>query len=340
MDEFSEDTFIHRLHISHLALVTLCLLFGGGFLVLSFVYPSAQTFESVAALQPVSTPPQQAFAASGDVGTSSMRILFVGDIFFDRHIRFVGSTRGVDYPFSCIDPLLHSADFVIGNMEGPITTNKSVSLGSVPGSANNYRFTFPTTTAAALARHNVRAVSIGNNHILNFGYAGLYSTHEYLEKAGVGYFGGVTGSEAIYRIDEGDIHLSFIGYNEFGGSSPKEIATAVAAEHTKGRLVVVFAHWGTEYSTNADAIRPWATLFAAAGATAVIGAHPHVVGLKEKVRDTVIYYSLGNFIFDQYFSEDVRHGLAVMLTLSPQGVEGTQEYKTELERDGRVCVVH
>ena len=155
----------------------------------------------------------------------------------------------------------------------------------------------------------------------------------------MGYFGGVQGNEPVYRIDKNNLHLSFVGYNQFGGSSSKIVAATIASEHAQGRMVIVFSHWGTEYSSNADLIRPIATLFATSGATVIIGAHPHVVGLKEHIGDSLVYYSLGNFIFDQYFSEAVRHGLAVMLTISPNGVVTAVEHPVELERTGQTCEV-
>lgn len=268
----------------------------------------------------------------------TLRILFVGDMFFDRGIRFVSEQLGSDYPFACVDPLLKSANFVVGNLEGPITDNPSISFGTIPGSIHNYTFTFPTTTANTLLRHNIRAVTLGNNHILNFGENGLQQTHEYLSLAGVGYFGGVAGDEPIYRVDQNDMHLSFIGYNSFGGSSSQHVANLIADEHALGRTVIVFSHWGTEYSTSTADTRPVASLFAHSGADVIFGSHPHVVGPSEKIGNTLVYYSLGNFIFDQYFSLAVTHGLSVMLTVSPQGIVSSQEYPVVLGRNGQTCL--
>ena len=274
---------------------------------------------------------------STEIQKQSAHVLFVGDMFFDRHIREVALAKGGDALFSCIDPLFAGSDFVVGNLEGPITTNASVSLGSVVGSANNYRFTFPPATASLLLAHHVQAVSLGNNHIYNFGQSGITQTHAYLDGAGVGYFGGVSGDEPVYRTEDAGVSLSFVGYNQFGGSSPAKVALTIFSERAAGRVVIVFAHWGTEYSTTTRETRPVATLFAESGAAAIIGSHPHVVGVHEYIGDTLVYYSLGNFIFDQYFSDAVMHGLAVGLTIPESGKVTAIEYPTVLGRDGRVC---
>ena len=303
----------------------------GGILLLIFDRSPSEVHRSAVAALPSALP-------SAGAATSTLRVLFVGDMFFDRYIRQVSAQFGPDYPFICIDPLFQSADVVVGNLEGPITDSTSISFGTIPGSANNYTFTFPTTTAAALARHRVRAVSLGNNHILNFSWSGLLSTQQYLSAAGVGYFGGAAGNEPIYRIDANGVHLSLVGFNSFGGSSAQSVASTTATERAKGREVVVFAHWGVEYATTTATTRPIAQLFADSGATAVIGSHPHVVGPHEWLSNTLVYYSLGNFIFDQYFSSAVVHGLAVMITFSPQGIVNAQEYPVELERSGQTCL--
>ena len=76
-----------------------------------------------------------------------------------------------------------------------------------------------------------------------------------------------------------------------------------------------------------------------AGAEIVIGSHPHVVEESELYRDKYIYYSLGNFIFDQYWNDDVRRGLLLKVWFTENGVARVQEIPIQLERDGRTCVV-
>jgi poly-gamma-glutamate synthesis protein (capsule biosynthesis protein) len=264
-------------------------------------------------------------------------IFAAGDMLFDRRIRQISAQNGSDYPFSCIDSLINTADFAVANLEGPITSNASRSLGSVPGSTDNYYFTFPTSTGVLLNRHHIGAVDLGNNHILNFGYSGLISTQENLSQAGVGYFGGVNENEGVFETNINGIPIVFLGYNEFGGSPVANVVNEIAKEHAAGKVVIVYTHWGDEYIDSSPRLRPVAQLFAEAGANAVIGSHPHVVLGHEYIGDTLVYYSLGNFIFDQYFSNDVDHGMALMLTVTKDGKVTAEEHPTTIGRDGRTC---
>lgn len=267
-------------------------------------------------------------------------VLFGGDMMFDRSVRQYAEQHGGDYLFGCMDATLASADLVVANLEGPITASSSVSVGSTPGGIGNFTFTFPTSTAPLLLKHNVTLVNLGNNHIENFDSDGVRSTIEWLNSAGVRYFGDPL-SHAVAREDVKGVKLSFINYNEF---LPPGVGTAsitleqIRTEKAAGRLPVVYTHWGIEYATTAPAyIVDLAHEFVDAGAVAVIGSHPHVVEQVETYNNTPIYYSLGNFIFDQYFSQDVTHGLMVELTFTPSGVSNAREIPIELNRDRTVC---
>jgi poly-gamma-glutamate synthesis protein (capsule biosynthesis protein) len=77
-------------------------------------------------------------------------------------------------------------------------------------------------------------------------------------------------------------------------------------------IIIVFCHWGTEYSLIADdGLKNLAHSFIDGGADLVIGSHPHVIEPMEEYNGKRIYYSLGNFIFDQHFNNNVRNGLGV-----------------------------
>jgi poly-gamma-glutamate synthesis protein (capsule biosynthesis protein) len=256
---------------------------------------------------------------------------------FDRRIREITEKNGEDFIFSCVDDLLKSVDLVVGNLEGPITKEKSVSKGTIVGSSKNYQFTFPTTTAELLFKHNIKIVSLGNNHISNFGQEGIFSTRDFLDKAGVGYFGGLKDDEPIFHTEIGGIDFSFIAYNNFGGDSYDFVAEKIKSEVGAGYKVIVYAHWGEEYSNNVKYIKKIAELFVKSGASAVIGSHPHIVLPNEYIDGIPVYYSLGNFIFDQYWEESVRNGVALLLDFSENSVKETI-YPTEIFKDGRVCL--
>ncbi len=267
--------------------------------------------------------------------SETANLLIVGDIMLDRYIRQVGERKGEDYVFSCITPLFQEVDFVLANLEGPITNNPSTSKGSLVGTPANFKFTFPTTTAQVLFDHNIKLVNLGNNHIGDQGLEGINATHQYLTSAGVGYFGGLSGSELVSRVEKGN--LSFVSYNQFGGDSVEKVVAAIVAESAQERTVVVYTHWGEEYVGARPEVKEIAKKFVAAGADLVVGSHPHVVQESEMIGETPVYYSLGNFIFDQYFSTEVMNGLALKVNIK-DGVITIEEKKVTLNKDGRTCL--
>ena len=274
------------------------------------------------------------------VAPARARIIVGGDMMFDRSIRTTIDEKGGDYVFSCIDPILSGADLVMANLEGPITANASRSVGSSVGGAGNYTFTFPTATAGLLYRHGVRVVNLGNNHILNFDFDGLRSTESELSYAGVQYFGDPL-DQAIATTSIHGITLAFINYNEFGLDSNAARASTTISQirsaRSAGEVPVVYTHWGEEYLPATPWVKELAHQFVDAGASIVIGSHPHVVQAHEVYKRKDIYYSLGNFIFDQYWNDAVRTGLLLDITFDKNGVKSVKEIPVELERDRTTC---
>ena len=247
------------------------------------------------------------------------QILFVGDVMFDRGIRYYTSQNGGnEFIFDKITPTLLNNDLVVANLEGPITNNKSVSAGTIAGTANNYFFTFDPNWAKTLFDENIKIVDLGNNHILNFGRDGLAQTKKYLDETNVGYFGAPDGQRSNIQNLDG-IKIAFVSYNQFSGDlQAEQYATIdeIKKDKSLADIVVVYSHWGDEYSLDAnESEKNIAHSFIDAGADLIIGSHPHVVEPLEIYNGKRIYYSLGNFIFDQYFSEDVRNGLGVVVKI-------------------------
>ena len=251
-----------------------------------------------------------------------IQLLFVGDIMFDRGIRYYAKQNGGnDFIFDKISPTLAENDLVVANLEGPITNNKSISSGTAPGSVNNYFFTFDPSITKTLFEKNIKLLNLGNNHILNFGREGLLSTKIYLDESGVNYFGAPNGGRSIIKNING-LKIAFVSYNEFSGNIENEqIATIdeIKKIELNADIVVVFSHWGNEYElVPADSQKDSARQFIDAGADLIIGSHSHVIQPMEIYNGKRIYYSLGNFVFDQYFNEDVRQGLGVIVKINKQ----------------------
>ena len=270
-------------------------------------------------------------------------VLFGGDMMFDRTVRTAIKWKGEDFVFSCLDPLLHEQDLVVANLEGPITPFASLSATSTPGDAFNMTFTFPLSTADMLYRHNIRIVNLGNNHIGNFGVGGMRSTMDILTAADVDYFGDPL-SQRVALAHVHGLPIALINYNEFAGGSTELLASTTISQikyaRAGGYIPLVYTHWGIEYATTAPPyIRDLAHTFVDAGAEAVIGSHPHVVEDHELYQGKYIYYSLGNFIFDQYWYDDVRHGLLLQMTFTATGTQSVIEIPIELKRDGTTCPI-
>jgi poly-gamma-glutamate synthesis protein (capsule biosynthesis protein) len=263
------------------------------------------------------------------------KILFVGDMMFDRYIRQVGERKGEDFIFSCgnLSNFLKDSDLVVGNLEGPITDNPSVSMGSVIESPENYTFTFPPSTAKLLAKNNIKIVNLGNNHIGNFGQEGIASTEKYLAEAGVDYFESLPPNPSPWERG----NISFISYNEFGGESAQKVAQKISEERSNGQMVFVYAHWGDEYVGVPQRVKDVANLFAKNGADLVVGTHPHIILPSEIINNSIVYYSLGNFISDQYWDKSVSTGLVLEVNMKG-GKLSIVEHKVSLNRDGRTCL--
>ncbi len=260
------------------------------------------------------------------------KILFVGDIMLDRGVKYYSEKNsGNDFVFSAkggpasgwetLSDFLKSQDLVAANLEGPITENKSISITAKMESPESFFFTFDPSWAETLSKNNIKLVNLGNNHILNFSGEGLQSTKKYLTEAGIDYFGSPDNPKSIVKEING-IKISFISYNEFSTyrniEADMTIKEIQEAEDTSD-IVVVFCHWGVEYSAEpSNAIKEIGRQFIDNGADLVIGTHPHVIQPIEVYKGKRIYYSLGNFIFDQYFSEETKKGMGVILKINDQ----------------------
>lgn len=239
--------------------------------------------------------------------------LFIGDMMLDRNVYSQAKKRNnYNFPFEKISSFLKEADYAVANLEGPITDNASVSNGT-----DRLTFTFSPKYLPALKDY-FSALNLANNHTLNFGAEGLEATRDYLDKNSIGYFGdpGNDEKELLKIVEENGIKIALVGYHALYNDKPEKAVEKIKKVRPQSDFVVILPHWGNEYvKTPAANQKKEARMFIDAGADLIIGTHPHVIETIEEYKGKYIFYSLGNFIFDQYFSVDTMQGLAVILKL-------------------------
>ena len=268
----------------------------------------------------------------------AVKILFVGDLMFDRYIRQVEEKRGSDFVFAGVKKILAENDLVVGNLEGPITDSSSVSVASAMGERNNYIFTFAAETSADLRQNNIHLVNLGNNHILNFGEEGLAQTKAYLQSSGIDFFGDPHGDKRLAVWEKGGVKMVLVSYDQFEGDAVnKTLRDIETAKEMQADKIILYTHWGKEYAgAPEEGIQSLAHQFIDAGVDLIIGSHPHVTQSKEEYQGKLIYYSLGNFIFDQYFSPETQKGLAVQIAIDSVSKKMTaHEFPVKLNSNGQ-----
>lgn len=250
----------------------------------------------------------------------SVTMLAVGDMMFDREVRAAIAKGGDDWPFAAIrgeeDRFFRGLDLTVGNLEGAISPR-------LPPEKEN-DFAFDPSVAATLARYGFDAVSLANNHTLDQGRAGADSTAAALDANGIGHFGDqVRDDGAPWTATVRGREVAFLGWDA-AGRVPDEatMEKAVRAAKAGNDLVVVMMHWGEEYRAEPTAYqRELGRKLIEWGADAVIGSHPHVIEGMEVWQGKPIFWSLGNFVFDQDWSAETERGLAVGLDFGAKGAE-------------------
>lgn len=240
----------------------------------------------------------------------------VGDIMLDRYVWTLIQRNGADYPFKNITSTLRGADVVLGNLEGPFTSSPKHALAG-----GTLSFNFSPTLAPVLKRSGFTALSLANNHTLNQGQRGLDSTRETLRRAGLDFFADPRNktNHHFTKTINGQ-RVTFLGYDNLDGKIDT-LLTDIANADRKGEYVIIMAHWGAEYRLDIQPrVQQQAKQLIDAGADIILGAHPHVVEPLEIYKGKLIAYSLGNFIFDQYFSADTELGLMIKLVFSPTSI--------------------
>jgi Bacterial capsule synthesis protein PGA_cap len=277
-----------------------------------------------------------------------------GDIMPDRgtYEQVVMEGKGVDFPWDggtvsitghhCCTPfgwpateyrrtgnkgavrdLLSGADIAMANLEGPVKDDFSYHT-------HGFTFTGDPRLVEGFARAGLDFLSLANNHIGNGGVTGLRDTIRHLDSIDIAHAGAgpdLSAAAAPAYLPAAGTRVAVVSCSEVGGfraradrggmlrcSLPETLA-AVEAARASADVVVVFPHWGVEYRAKpTGSQRNLAAAWADAGADVVLGSHPHWAEAIEELDGSFVFYSLGNLVFDQTWSENTMEGLIVELT--------------------------
>lgn len=252
---------------------------------------------------------------SGTNGDQTVSMLLTGDIMLGRYIATLRERNGGDFPFNFMPDILttvkeklnvNDLDLVMANLEGPIV-DQQVAWGDLV-------FQFDPEVTPLLAKVGFTGFSLANNHTFNQRREGWTETRMHLSNVGLDSFGHPdmpNGEFSFLRYDFGEISVGFLGLNDtdFKLDIDETVAQIRERDPQVDHLVVAI-HWGFEYEALArESVVAKAHAFVDAGADLIWGAHPHVIQNSEIYNGKSIYYSLGNFVFDQYWSEATQEGL-------------------------------
>ncbi len=252
---------------------------------------------------------------------------------------------GYDYPYEDVRELFLSDDLTIGNLECPITDS-----GNPADKTKRFLFRADVENAAALKRAGFDCLNLANNHSMDYLSKGLLDTMNHLESSGLAYVGAAenASTSTAYTFEKNGIKVGILAYSAFppeGFFYNKDEPTVryISTMDLSGLeadlaslecdFKMVYFHWGVEYLPYKSEIQEQLARTAVdSGADFVVGTHPHVLQEKSIYKDTYIYYSLGNFIFDSQIPPGTDESMIVQLTVGKEGLVDIAEIPLVIKR--------
>ncbi len=228
-------------------------------------------------------------------------------------------------PRGIVRALVKDADLAIANHEQPTPTNWEFHLFGT-------RFSGRPSLTEIFSRAGIDFMSLANNHIRDYGAPGVINTLKTLDKYGIKHAGAgkdiQQASKPAYLkvkgLTVGIVSCNMIARGHLNATETsagaadcksKEVRESIKAARARADVLIVFPHWGIEFSRGRAAYQEaLATRWRRLGVDLVLGAHAHVPGGIGEIDGMPVFYSLGNFIFDQSWSTATMEGILVEAT--------------------------
>ncbi|MBK6637064.1 MAG: CapA family protein [Rhodocyclaceae bacterium] len=284
------------------------------------------------------------------IAQPTVRLAFVGDIMLDDG---PGKTiaAGGD-PLAHFDAWLRAADFAIGNLECPVAASGRALESKI--------VTFRARPEAMrVLRGRFAALSLANNHAGDYGPEAFLETLGHVQTAGIHPFGGgrnLSEAHAPLWLEKHGLRIALLAYNEYkprrfeasptspgvAWSEDSHVRRDIRAAKAAGAHVVIpFMHWGWENErAPTERQRQLAALMIAAGADAVVGAHPHVTQGAELIAGKPVIWSLGNFVFDGFGPGPGREGWGLEMSVDRHGVSAWRVIHAAIDEAGTPTPAH
>lgn len=276
---------------------------------------------------------------------SDISFVAFGDLLAHEPIYRYGlqGDEGFDFLFENVEDIIADSDIAVINQETPLTDRPSM-YGDYP------RFGTPVQVGQAIIDAGFDVVTCATNHALDRGAEGVSFTKKFFDDNEIKCLGIQTMEEETDRaydmIMRNGVSFALLNYTYGTNGIPipdenpdmvhllddeDKIRKDIESAGEEADLVIVFVHWGTEYSKEPDEFQQkWAEVFLDSGVDIVIGTHPHVMQPFEVLTDDsghsmLIYYSLGNYISAQPEKSCVKGGMAEFtVSLTPEGYQVTE----------------
>lgn len=272
---------------------------------------------------------QETEAATGDVTTAS--VIAVGDNLYHQSLIDAGvsedGTWNYDKIYTHITDAIKDADIRMIDQETVFTTDHD-NVSSYPS------FATPTEVGDAIIKAGFNVVESANNHIDDFGEGFLTDTlnfwkTNYPDVTLIGIHDSQEDADTVKIREVNGIKIAFLDYTygtNVGGIEGKDymidmirkdkITTMIQKAKQQADCIIFVAHWGTEDETMPNEYeKQWAAYLMEQGVNVIIGGHPHVLQpygrlTDDKGNETVVFYSLGNFVSTQQKLEELLGGMA------------------------------